>query len=301
MLNLNVNPMMGRWTGVQETLAKAIIKVGTEVLQKNLHIECKLSPLGPAGRKGLDIVSDTRWDKRGSTRRYDSLSGCSVAFGLRYLLPIGIEPMPLVCIKCKKRTTHDPDVRAKNYHGSEKGMEAMGAATIVSRLFANIVEKSYVANLVTDDDSSVCKILTHSYRELVDALKMTEAEWLWYVNGKKKPDNGLLHILHAIINLLADKGHRVRGYSSYIFAESVKPLVNSCGCTKVDAERMKRRLSWTLRLHCFGMYHEFETAVRAILEHHFNNHQYCGDWCKLASGTAEGLQETGLRFRWSGR
>jgi hypothetical protein len=88
MLKLNVNPMHARWTKVQESLAKATIKVGSEVLEENLHIECLLSPAGMDGP--LDVANDTGWDKRGSTRRYDLLSGCSVAFGLRSNLPIGI-------------------------------------------------------------------------------------------------------------------------------------------------------------------------------------------------------------------
>jgi hypothetical protein len=168
---------------------------------------------------------------------------------------------------------------------------------IVSQLFANIEDKCYVAKLVTDDDSSVRKFLTHSYRELVAALKMTDAEWPRYVIGGKLPDNGLLPLLHAIIKFLADKGHRVRGYTSFLFAESVKSISNGCGCTKVDAERMKRRLSWTIRLHCFGTYEEFKTAVLAVLEHHFNNHTICRDWCKSGQGTTEQIEETGLRFR----
>jgi hypothetical protein len=45
MLKLNVNPMRKRWTEIQQTLAKAIIKIGTEVLKESLHIKCKLSPL----------------------------------------------------------------------------------------------------------------------------------------------------------------------------------------------------------------------------------------------------------------
>jgi hypothetical protein len=298
MLKLNVNPMRARWAEVQESLAKAIIKIGGEVLNENLHIECMHSPVGVDGRYALDVASDTRWDKRGSIRRYNSLSGCSVAFGLRTNLPIGIEAMSQVCIKCTKGIVHDDDVCPKNYAGSAKGMEATGMAKIVSRLFANVEDKCYVANLVTDDGSSVRNILTHSYRDLVAALKMTDAEWPRYVNGQKRPDNGLLPLLHAIIKFLADKGHRVRGFTSFLFAESVKSIsANGCGCTKVDAERMKRRLSWTLHLHCFGTYEEFKTAVLAVLEHHFNNHTFCGDWCKSGHGTREEIRETGLRFR----
>jgi hypothetical protein len=75
MLKLNVNPMRKRWTELQETLAKVVIKIGEEVLEENLHIECLLSPLDHEGRYALDIASDTCWDKRGSSRRYDSSSG----------------------------------------------------------------------------------------------------------------------------------------------------------------------------------------------------------------------------------
>ena len=175
MLNLNVNPMRVRFTQIQEQIGMAIIKVAEEVLEENLGIECALSPMGVDGRGALDVASDTRWDKRGSSRRYDSLSGCAIAFGLRSALPIGIEPMSSVCIKCTKGTDHDKDVCSKNYKGSSKGMEASGAVKIVTRLFEDWINKCYVCNLVTNDDSSVRKILTHSYKELIDACRMTEA------------------------------------------------------------------------------------------------------------------------------
>jgi hypothetical protein len=99
--------------------------------------------------------------------------------------------------------------------------------------------------LVTDDDSSVRKILTHSYQALTDAGMMKPAEWPRFRDGKgaKKPDNGLLPLLHATIIFLADKGHCVRGYASKLFAEANKPKKCGCGMTRVDAERMKRRLS----------------------------------------------------------
>jgi hypothetical protein len=297
MLNLNVNPMKAKWTEAQEMIGNVIINVGEEVLEENLHIECLLSPVGDDGRSALDVASDTRWDKRGSSRKYNSLSGCSTAFGLRSELPIGIEVMSQVCIKCTKGIDHDPDICPKNYTGSAKGMEAAGAARIVCRLFANENDKCYIAHLVTDDDSSVRKILTHSYQELIDKLQATIDDWPRYANGAKKPDNGLLPILHAAIAFLADKGHRNRGYSRVIFAEAMKSKKDGCGCTKLDAERMKRRMSWTLRLHSHGTFPEFQRAVLAVLEHHFNNHEHCEAWCKAAHGTEEEIREQGLRFR----
>ena len=59
-----------------------------------------------------------------------------------------------ICIKCTKNIPHEPDICPKNYEGSAKGMEATGAARIVSRLFRNEEVKCFVAMLVTDDDSS---------------------------------------------------------------------------------------------------------------------------------------------------
>jgi hypothetical protein len=82
MLNLNVNPMKQRWTEVQEILGKVVIQICVEVLEENLHIECLLCLVGAGCCHALDIASDTGWDKRGSSRRYDSFSGCLVAFGL---------------------------------------------------------------------------------------------------------------------------------------------------------------------------------------------------------------------------
>jgi hypothetical protein len=92
MLNINVNTMFVRWSDMQDTMAKATIKIGKELLEENLQIECKLSPL-ENGQHALHVASDSRWDKRGSGHCYDSLSGLSIFMGLRAQLPIEVEPM----------------------------------------------------------------------------------------------------------------------------------------------------------------------------------------------------------------
>ena len=165
VLYLNLNPMKNKWSDVQDLIGKVIIDVGDEILEENLHIERLLSPVGNSGCRALDVASDTRRDKGGSSLAYDSLSGCSVTFGLQSQLPIGIEAMPhQVCISCTKGTLRDANMCPKNYVGSAKGMEAAGAAKIECRLFINEKDKCYITHLVTDNDSSVRKILTHSYQ-----------------------------------------------------------------------------------------------------------------------------------------
>jgi hypothetical protein len=74
-----------------------------------------MSPVVADGRRGLAVCSDTRWDKRGSSQRCDSLSGCSVFIGLRANMPIGIECISGVCIKCTEEgLSHEVDVCPKN-------------------------------------------------------------------------------------------------------------------------------------------------------------------------------------------
>jgi hypothetical protein len=137
MLNLNVNPMKNKWKDMQELIGKAIILAGSQVLEANLATEAEMSPVAADGRRGLAVCSDTRWDKRGSSRRYDSLSGCSVFAGLRANMPIGIECMSSVCIKCTEGPSHEVDVCPKNYTGTAKEMESYGAAKIARRTFDN--------------------------------------------------------------------------------------------------------------------------------------------------------------------
>jgi hypothetical protein len=45
MLNLNVKPMKSKWTDTQALIGKAIIRVGSQVLEANLAIEAEMSPV----------------------------------------------------------------------------------------------------------------------------------------------------------------------------------------------------------------------------------------------------------------
>jgi hypothetical protein len=50
--------------------------------------------------------------------------------------------------------------------------------------------------------------------------------------------------------------------------------------TKIDAKQMKQETFWSLRSRTNGTFKEFETGLTAALEHHFDNHEHCGNWCK---------------------
>jgi hypothetical protein len=159
---------------------------------------------------------------------------------------------------------HEPDVRSKNHTGSSKGMEAAGAAKIVNRLFLNPTNKCCVGCFVTNDDPSMRKTLAHSCKEQLETL---EIPWPRHQGnngkmGKKKLDDGLLPLLHAVNEVLANKGHQVCGNARSLFLEAAKSIANGCGLTKVDAGGCR------LRLHASGTCKNLRRAVRAVLEHH---------------------------------
>jgi hypothetical protein len=51
-------------------------------------------------------------------------------------------------------------------------MEACGAARIVECLFQGDDDKCYIAHLVTHDDASVGKILSHSFKDMLNTRMM---------------------------------------------------------------------------------------------------------------------------------
>jgi hypothetical protein len=113
------------------------------------------------------------------------------------------------------------------------------------------------------------KLFDSLFPRTFNSKKIMEAKWPRYTSGLKKPDNGLLPLLHQIITFLADKGH-----------PHVRLWVHKSRRREDEASIVVD----LLRLHCFRTYEEFRKAVLAVLEHHFDNHNLCSDWCKSAMG-----------------
>lgn len=50
-------------------------------------------------------------------------------------------------------------------------------------------------------------------------------------------------------------------------------------------------------MHSAGTYDEFTKAVVAVLEHHFDNHEHCSNWCQARKGMQEEVRDSRLCFR----
>jgi hypothetical protein len=93
-------------------------------------------------------------------------------------------------------------------------MEADGVERRVKELWNDVTYDSYVAQFISDDDSTMQARLKWPYAEALEAGLIPK--WPTYVNrnGKetKKKCAGTLPLSHPAITNLADKNHRIRGY-----------------------------------------------------------------------------------------
>lgn len=154
-------------------------------------------------------------------------------------------------------------------------MEARGAHKFEMDVFENY--DAFVREFVSNDDSRIRKVSKHKCCNLLrlDLIR----EMPKYDNGKVKPDNGELPINHVEIDFRTDRSHQVRTVAGLIFKLVRKKNDNFIGTTH-NAERLKRNFSYAIRSNCEKELCNLEKAVQSILEHHFNNHELCGDWCQ---------------------
>ncbi len=131
-------------------------------------------------------------------------------------------------------------------------MESMGSVETVKQIWKNC-SNAYVAEIVTDEDSTTRSKLSRCMADLVKAGKMTEKERRPEPEkegnlGKKKPDNGELPMDHPEIEKLLDPIHIVKNDNSALWklVDMGKGKSETC---KADALRLSRNMAKMLAQH----------------------------------------------------
>ena len=151
--------------------------------------------------------------------------------------------------------------------------------------------RKIVAYMVGDDDSSSRAVVKHSYaaKQLLDPVNYVYPTG---PNGLPLDDLGKLELTIPEPTFLADPTHRCKNFAKPIFKQSKRPKkYNKMGCHYADALRLKRYFGMAQKQHRNKTFGEFKRAMRACLEHLFDNHEFCGSWCKRASYLAGTLKE----------
>jgi hypothetical protein len=170
------------------------------------------------------------------------------------------------CLSCENgKEEHEPEDCAKNYVGSSKGMEANGVERRVKELWKDVTYDAYVAQFISDDDSTMQARLKWPCAAALGAGLISK--WPTYVNrnGKetKKKCAGTLPLSHPAISNLADKNHRIRGYGSKMFGLAVAAKSEST-MKKPDARRLQRNLSYAVHMNCDKSMEELKKGTKAV-------------------------------------
>jgi hypothetical protein len=151
--------------------------------------------------------------------------------------------------------------------------------------------------MVIDDDASTRALLSHSLSEL--AKEVVDHQWPVDSNGKKTPkskDVGKLPFEHTIIKFLADLMHRIRCFGKHAFGLAMAPA-SASSLTMVDACRLKRNFGCWLLSHHTKDFDTFQEKSKAAVEHHFNNHAHCDEWCNMKKADATEASKGDLKCR----
>lgn len=272
-----------RWVEIEQSIAEEEIILCQEIVAENLEEEKRLSPTFRLNeeeeeRPALSVQMDGGWQARGSGRSYRSMSGQHLAVGNRAIKVVSCHAYRTNCIKCKRNICNGGVLCANRnmYDGSAKGMEGQGAADACD----DLVSKScWVKEFVSDDDSTQRSYASRKIQDLIDNGELDE--WPRTKSGKSKiACRGRLPYGNGDCKHLADVNHRVRIFKRGLYVLKNKKLQESI-CCKADCERIARNYAYCLLQNVGKPIEQLQEAMKATVEHHFDNHEYCStEWCR---------------------
>jgi hypothetical protein len=294
---------------IEDRIGPYIREICSEILDENMEEEAKLSmnefdfnvwnmwrknpamgDLPVDRRPQIEASYDMAWQQKGSGHTYNSQSGHGSLFGSRSRKLIALSIKSRLCWYCSKYLLKNPEANEvpphrcwKNHDGSAGSMEAAGAVDVVVDCFEN---KTVVIKRLCCDDSSVradCQWSNENYMKAynTDVLPMVPIS-----KGPNKgkpqprPDKGKLppHIPEP--KFVADPNHRRKGLNGLLIGIDMSNVSEKCTMTRMDSTRLAKNFGYMARTLKNRDENEYEDAAKACLEHHFDNHKYCGAWCK---------------------
>jgi hypothetical protein len=153
-------------------------------------------------------------------------------------------------------------------------MEVIGSSKIVQDLFANYL--AYDHKYVGNDDLSTKQMLQHLWQHEMEAGMREDIP---QYQNKKNGQHTLTY--QSPLDCMVGRQRTLAVLDSLLLFLFCQKKVD-CEGTLMDAKRLKRNLSYTIRVNCHSMdIQVLRNAVELVLEHHFNKHSLCGEWCKL--------------------
>ena len=302
---------------IEERISPVIRDLNKEILKENLFMEVELLTMGEDGgdfdevafnswKEAINnddvdmanailpeivVAADMGWQKRSSGRLYNSNTGHAVLVGKETRLPVAFSLKSKICTKCDFGAHHN--VCFKNHYGSSKAMEPAAILEMTVHLFDkhNVVVRS----IISDDDSSIKAKLRYSNEDYF----AKHGEYPTVVNPatgavSRRPNKGALPLrMPRQPTFLADPNHRKKTLKNELYKLKGKKVNERLTITTCDIIRIGKNFAYMCRTLCYKEPEDYLDCGKAVLEHHFDNHEYCGDWCKRKHQTDE---EKGNKF-----
>jgi hypothetical protein len=102
-----------------------------------------------------------------------------------------------------------------------------------------------------------------------------------------RPDNGKLPADVSEPKFVADPNHRRKGLTGELIKLDMSRKDLKLKMTRMDSTRIGKNFGYMARTLKNRSEDELELAAASVLEHHFDCHTHCGDWCRRKLETDE--------------
>jgi hypothetical protein len=318
----NDTTMEGRsFPTIEDRISRKVKQVTDEILLENLVEEVRLTVKDNTAFKlwkdslatgvlpialypRLAVSYDMAWQQRNSGHKYNSPSGHAILVGKLSRKPLTLVIKSKLCNFCSAFRKKNPDMEAedvpphdcmKNHVGSSSSMEPQACLEMSISIFDDW--RCVVESICIDDDASTRSIMRWSNADYMKNNNTTKVPMIAKSKGKnqgelqKRPDFGKLpgHIPEPVF--VADPNHRVKVLTGEMYNLEKQIVSKRFTMTKMDSSRIGKNFGYMVRTLPKLQECQYLDAAKAVLEHHFDEHKYCGDWCKRKSMTpAQALQ-----------
>lgn len=303
---------------IENRIGPAIRQLAEEVMKENLTEEVRMGNLladfemwkssktdstsgsvaMPNERKPKICCSyDMGWQQRSSGNKYESLSGHGSMIGAHTRKVVALKIKCKSCHVCecwKKKHGNVLEVMPhncwKNHEGSSGSMESAALVELVTELYE---QSNVVTSLIcADDDSSIRADTSWSNADYMANNKTTILPQVPKMHGKNKgemqdrPDKGKLPGNVPEPKFICDPNHRRKVLTGELIALDKANKDKRMTMTRMDSTRIGKNFGYMARTLKDLPEEQYEERAKAVLEHHFDCHDYCGDWCRRRNEAA---------------
>jgi hypothetical protein len=315
----NDTTMEGRsFPTIEDRISRKVKQVTDDILLENLVEEVRLTVKDDASFElwndalttgvlptalypKIGVSYDMAWQQRNSGHKYNSPSGHAIFVGKLSRKPLSLVIKSKLCNYCSAYRKKNPDMEpedeipmhpcTKNHVGSSSSMEPQACLEMAVSLFEDW--RCVVDSICIDDDASTRSIMRWSNADHMKNNKTDKVPMIAKSKGKnvgelqKRPDYGKLpgHIPEPVF--VADPNHRVKVLTGELYNLESQTVANRFTMTKMDSSRIGKNFGYMVRTLPKLLECQYLDAAKAVIEHHFDEHKYCGEWCKRKSMTPE--------------